>query len=75
MTEAAAKDPARGLDSFYAQAFDLITSPVAKRAFAIHAESDKTRDAYGRTMVGQQCLLARRLVEAAFPESSWAVIR
>ena len=30
-------------------------------------ETAKVRDAYGRTMVGQQCLLARRLMEANVP--------
>ncbi len=67
ITEASAKDPASGLDSFYEQAVDLITSAQAKQAFDIHSESKETRDAYGRTMVGQQCLLARRLVEAGVP--------
>ena len=67
ITDQAAKDPAKGLDSFYEQAVELITSPQAKRAFDLHAEPAKTRDAYGRTMVGQQCLLARRLVEAGVP--------
>lgn len=67
ITDAAAKDPATGLDSFYQQAVDLITSPAARRAFDIQRESNETRDAYGRTMVGQQCLLARRLVEAGVP--------
>ena len=60
----AAADPARGLDGFHEQAQRLITSPKAKLAFDINKESDKVRDAYGRTMVGQQCLLARRLLEA-----------
>jgi hypothetical protein len=63
----AAADPARGLDSFYEQAQRLMTSPLTKQAFDIQRESDATRDAYGRTMVGQQCLLARRLVEAGVP--------
>lgn len=67
ITDAAAQDPASGLDSFYEQAVDLITSEEAKQAFDIHSESDAMRDAYGRTMVGQQCLLARRLVEAKVP--------
>jgi hypothetical protein len=67
ITDAAAKDPAVGLDSFYEQAVELITSPQAKKAFDIHTESAKTRDRYGRTMVGQQCLLSRRLVEAGVP--------
>lgn len=63
----AAADPARGLDGFHEQAQRLITSPKAKLAFDINKESDKVRDAYGRTMVGQQCLLARRLMEADVP--------
>jgi len=67
ISDTAARDPARGLDSFYQQALDLITSPKAKKAFDIHTEPEKTRDAYGRTMVGQQCLLARRLVQAGVP--------
>lgn len=41
-----------------------MTSPAAKRAFDIHAEPEKIRDAYGRNTLGQSCLMARRLVEA-----------
>ena len=52
------------MDEFYQKAFDLISSPAAKKAFDIAAEPDKLRDAYGRTQVGQGALLARRLVEA-----------
>lgn len=52
------------MDEFYAQAFDLITSPVAKKAFSLKEEPDKLRDTYGRNYFGQSCLLARRLVEA-----------
>ena len=52
------------IDEFYQKAFDLISSPAAKKAFDIGAEPDKLRDAYGRTTVGQGALLARRLVEA-----------
>jgi uncharacterized protein (DUF1501 family) len=51
-------------DEFYQKAHGIITSPAAKRAFDVSAESDKLRDRYGRNMLGQQCLLARRLVEA-----------
>jgi hypothetical protein len=52
------------LDEFYQKAFDLISSPAAKKAFDIGAEPDKLRDAYGRTGVGQGLLLARRVIEA-----------
>ena len=67
IADAAAGDPARGLDSFHDQAQRLIASPLARRAFDIESEPERTRDLYGRTMVGQQCLLARRLVEAGVP--------
>jgi uncharacterized protein (DUF1501 family) len=49
---------------FRQKAFDLMTSPEAKKAFDIHAEDDRLRDEYGRNSLGQSCLMARRLVEA-----------
>jgi uncharacterized protein (DUF1501 family) len=52
------------LDSYYQAAFELMRSPRAKAAFDISKEPDKLRDGYGRTAMGQGCLLARRLVEA-----------
>ena len=52
------------LDYFSQKAFDLVTSPAAKKAFNLNAESDALRDAYGRTTAGQGALLARRLIEA-----------
>jgi hypothetical protein len=58
-----AEDPAVTFDQFYAQGLDLVASPQAQQAFDIHRESDKVRDAYGRTDLGQRMLLARRLVE------------
>jgi hypothetical protein len=51
-------------DSFYEKAHGLITSPKAKKAFDLAAEPDRVRDLYGRTTLGQSCLLARRLIEA-----------
>ena len=51
-------------DEFYEKAHSIITSPAAKKAFAIDQESDKTRDRYGRTPLGQYSLLARRLIES-----------
>lgn len=51
-------------DALYRQALALITSPQARRAFDLTAESDGMRDAYGREPFGQGLLLARRLVEA-----------
>lgn len=51
-------------DAFYEKAHALITSPAAKRAFALDQEPERVRDRYGRTPFGQSCLLARRLVES-----------
>jgi hypothetical protein len=53
-----------GLDRFEQQAFDIVRSPRARRAFDLNQEPVSLRDAYGRTTFGQGCLLARRLVEA-----------
>jgi hypothetical protein len=39
----------------------------ASRAFRIEEEPTKVRDAYGRSLFGQGCLLARRLVERGVP--------
>ncbi|MCH9653664.1 MAG: DUF1501 domain-containing protein [Planctomycetes bacterium] len=54
---------AKVMSTYYEKAYNLIASTDAKKAFDIHSESDSTRDAYGRTQIGQCALLARRLVE------------
>ena len=54
----------RAFDSFDAQALRLLSSPEAARAFDLSNEPDKLRERYGRNQWGQQCLMARRLVEA-----------
>ncbi len=51
------------LDQFHQRAYDLLSSPAAKKAFDIESEPAALRERYGRTPVGQGCLLARRLVE------------
>jgi hypothetical protein len=51
-----------GIDSFEAQAFDLILSR-ARETFDVNREDPRTRDHYGPNL-GQQLLLARRLCEA-----------
>ncbi len=53
----------QAMDSFYQRAHDLLSSPAAKKAFDIESEPPALRERYGRTPVGQGCLLARRLVE------------
>jgi hypothetical protein len=51
-------------DQFIRQAYELLTSGAAQDAFRIGQETPATRDRYGRTPLGQSCLLARRLIEA-----------
>jgi hypothetical protein len=53
-----------GLDKFYVDALEMVTSTKAIEAFSIAKEDPKLRDEYGRHDLGQSCLLARRLVEA-----------
>jgi hypothetical protein len=67
ITDKASGDPAVALDEFYAQGYQLVTSPEAQAAFDIHREPDAIRDRYGRNGFGQRALLARRLVEAGVP--------
>ncbi|MFN0198966.1 MAG: DUF1501 domain-containing protein [Planctomycetaceae bacterium] len=52
------------MDQFEAQAWNMLTGTSARQAFAIEKEDPRIRDSYGRNTWGQQCLLARRLVEA-----------
>lgn len=46
------------------QAFDLLLSPAAHRAFDVDKEPPALRDRYGLDLFGSSVLLARRLVEA-----------
>src|SRR5581483_10886679 len=50
----------------YAQAIRLMKT-AAHKAFHLKEESAALRDAYGRNLFGQGCLLARRLVEHGVP--------
>lgn len=54
---------AEATDDFTRQAFDMVTGDAARAAFDIEAETVETRDRYGRNPLGQDILLARRLVE------------
>ncbi len=59
-----AKGDIAGLDSFYRDAFEMVTNEKAQRAFDVNKEDPKLREQYGRNDLGQSCILARRLVEA-----------
>ncbi len=52
------------LDRFHQKAAAILTSDRVARAFDINQENAATRDRYGRHVIGQRCLLARRLIEA-----------
>jgi uncharacterized protein (DUF1501 family) len=54
----------RSMDGFQARALSLLTSAEAARAFNLELEDPRVRDRYGRNAWGQQCLMARRLVES-----------
>jgi uncharacterized protein (DUF1501 family) len=54
----------RAMNTFQERAMDLVTGPAARRAFNLDLEPAPLRDAYGRNPLGQNLLLARRLVEA-----------
>ncbi len=62
--QAETDDQLRTLDEFQRRALDLVVSPEARRAFDLAREDPRLRDRYGRTTLGQGCLLARRLVES-----------
>ncbi|MBI1374094.1 MAG: DUF1501 domain-containing protein [Phycisphaera sp.] len=57
-------DALDAMDSFYQQAYGMISSKEAREAFDIDKEDNKLRDTYGRNSAGQRMLMARRLVEA-----------
>jgi hypothetical protein len=52
------------LGEYQRRALDLLTGKRGRTAFELAAEPDRVRDRYGRHMLGQGCLLARRLIEA-----------
>jgi hypothetical protein len=52
------------LRRFQERAVELVAGPEARRAFDLDRETPAVRDRYGRYPLGQNLLLARRLVEA-----------
>jgi Protein of unknown function (DUF1501) len=57
----------RNLDDFTRKAYQLLASPASRDAFDRAREPHKVRDLYGPAPFAQNCLLARRLVEAGVP--------
>ena len=54
----------RAMDQFESQAMNLLLSKQAREAFDLSHEPQEVRERYGMNQWGQQCLMARRLVEA-----------
>ena len=57
----------RDLDNATRRAFQLLSSPATREAFDLGREPRRVREAFGSTPFAQNCLLARRLVEAGVP--------
>ena len=55
---------AQSIDALFTRVRPDLSRPPRSGAFDINAESDATRDRYGRHVFGQSVLLARRMVEA-----------
>src|SRR5262245_31434021 len=53
----------RDMEASYGSAFRLLSSGAVRAAFDLARESPAVRERYGRNIVGQSVLLARRLVE------------
>jgi uncharacterized protein (DUF1501 family) len=56
-------DALTAMDSFYQNAYSLISSKEAREAFDLAAEPEATKEAYGKNTAGMRMLMARRLVE------------
>src|SRR5262249_15481380 len=54
----------RERDAQFEQAYRLVFSSQARRAFNLALEAPALRQRYGMHRIGQSCLLARRLIEA-----------
>lgn len=55
---------ATSMQMFQERAVDLLTGPQARRAFDLEHEPTPMRDRYGRHALGQNLLMARRLIES-----------
>jgi uncharacterized protein (DUF1501 family) len=57
----------RALDAHHERAISILTADTCRQAFELAREHPRVRDRYGRTIMGQGLLLARRLVDAGVP--------
>ena len=56
--------PGAAMERCRERAFDLLTAARTREAFDLNREPDAARDQYGRHPLGQNLLMARRLIEA-----------
>jgi hypothetical protein len=67
LSQAMSQDPQlSGFREAGEQAYDLILGDAGK-VFDLSQEKEQVREAYGRNVFGQSCLVARRLVERGVP--------
>jgi hypothetical protein len=57
----------RALDGFTRRAYQLLASSASREAFNLDREPQRIRDLYGPTPFAQNCILARRLIQAGVP--------
>jgi hypothetical protein len=57
-------DAVAAMDTFYQQAYSLISSQQAREAFNLSAEPAPVREEYGHNVAGARLLMARRLIAA-----------
>jgi len=62
--DAAALEQLAAVEGFRRQAAELLAGGKAAGAFDLSREPTAVRDRFGRHLAGQQCLLARRLIES-----------
>ena len=53
-------DQVQGMDRFSKQAYDIISSPEARKAFDLSQETREETDKFGKHEFGQSLLLAAR---------------
>jgi hypothetical protein len=58
------KPPVASMRRCQERALDMVTGPAARRAFDLSREDPRLRERYGSHPLGQNLLLARRLIEA-----------
>ena len=57
-------DKIDAVDTFYAQAYNMVSSQSVRDAFDMSKETDEMKARYGKNTAGMRMLLSRRIVEA-----------